>query len=338
MSAGAAERQSLSDLVRPVEAGAHVVAAAFIGEAAVFALADGAVVLSSPRETERVTAHPDGGILAAVGDGSALVTGGDDGRVVRIGDGGAPEEIANTGGTWIDAVAMGADGAIAWSAGKSVTARDPKGWQASLATPSAARGLAFSPKGFQLAVAHYNGVTLWFPRVATAPKELAWKGSHLDVTWSPDARFVVSSMQENALHGWRVADSAHMRMTGYPAKPRSLSWANDGKWLASSGADSAVLWPFQSKDGPMGKQPQELGVRNARIERVAFHPGAPVLAIGYVDGCILLVRLGDDTELLARAPEKGGKAVTALTWSRSGRQLAFGTADGAAGVLALQRL
>ena len=68
------------------------------------------------------------------------------------------------------------------------------------------------------------------------------------VTWSPDARFLVSSMQENALHGWRlVPDKAHMRMSGYPSKTRSFSWSHDGQFLATSGAEAAIIWPFDTK-------------------------------------------------------------------------------------------
>ena len=69
------------------------------------------------------------------------------------------------------------------------------------------RGLAFLPKGYRLAAAHYNGVSLWFPNADATPQLLEWKGSHLDATVSPDGRFLVTSMQENALHGWRLADA-----------------------------------------------------------------------------------------------------------------------------------
>ena len=86
-------------------------------------------------------------------------------------------------------------------------------------------------------------------------------------------RFVVTSMQENSLHGWRlVPDKGNMRMSGYPSKTRSVSWSGDGKWLATSGAEAAILWPFDSKEGPMGKPPRECGVRPAKVSRVAFHP------------------------------------------------------------------
>src|SRR5438105_880060 len=81
--------------------------------------------------------------------------------------------------------------------------------------PSSAGGLAFAPKGFRLAIAHYNGATLWFPNAAAAPERVEWKGSHLAARFSPDGKFLVTAMQEPMLHAWRLADGRHMRMSGY---------------------------------------------------------------------------------------------------------------------------
>jgi len=84
----------------------------------------------------------------------------------------------------------------------------------------------------------------------------------------------------------------------------------------------------------MGKAPRECGVRPRRVTSVSFHPKALVLAIGYDDGLVMLVRLTDASELLVRRPEQGG-AITALAWDREGNRLAFGTDGGIAGVLTL---
>lgn len=329
---------TLTSAVEPIAAGEAVIAAAFLGETPAFALADGTVLLVDDGAERRVAAHPNAGILVAASDGARLVTGGDDGRVVATDASGATEILGDEKGKWIDAVALH-DGAVAWSAGRCVRARSTKGELKTLDLPSSSRGLAFFPKGYRLAAAHYNGATLWFPN-AGKPQTLEWNGSHLDATVSPDGRFVVTSMQENTLHGWRVADGKNMRMAGYPGKTRSFSWSHDGKWLATSGADACIIWPFAGKDGPMGQQPRECGVRaNAPVTRVAFHPGALVVAIGYEDGLTMLARITDGSEILVRrAAANPDKArVTTLAWDAKGARLLFGAENGEAGVLMLPK-
>jgi len=338
MSSPGATDTSLADYIRPVLAESHVTGTAFLGPVAAFALGDGTVILASGESVSRINVHNGSAVLVAASDGRRIVTGGDDGRVVATSATGLTEEIgAADKGAWIDAVATGPDGAVAWSAGRKAHVRDGKGALFSLDLPSSGRGLAFGARGFQLCIARYNGVSIWFPRTQGTPRELAWKGSHLDVTVSPDGRFVVSTMQENEMHGWRLADGGNMRMSGYPSKVRSMSWSHDGKWLASSGADAAIVWPFMTRDGPMGKPPLELGIRPARVERVAFHPEAPVLAVGYRDGCVLFIRMDDESILQARPASEGG-AISALAWSADGMMLAFGTEEGAAGVLTLPKV
>jgi WD40 repeat protein len=199
--------------------------------------------------------------------------------------------------------------------------------------PSTVAGLAFAPKGFRLAVAHYNGVSLWFPNSQAAAEKLEWKGSHLAVGFSPDGRFIVTAMQEPTLHGWRVQDGKNMRMSGYSARVRSFNWSGDGAYLATSGSEQLILWPYDGKDGPMGKQPKLLAPMQTRVVTVACHPKQPVVAVGYADGLVLLVRSEDGAEIVARRP--GGSPVTALGWDRAGARLGFGTEDGEAGVVNL---
>lgn len=327
---------SLTSAFASFDAGAEIVAAAFLGDAPVLALADGRLAFFGEEGGLRhMAAHSEGAILVAASDGRRLVTGGDDGLVIAS-DLSGSQIVADEKGKWIDAVAARADGTLAWSAGRELRARSPKGEARTLPLPSSSRGVAFFPKGYRLAVALYNGVSLWFPN-AGAPEFLEWKGSHLDVTVSPDGKFVLTSMQENMLHGWRVSDGKNMRMAGYPAKTRSLSWSHDGKWLATSGADACIVWPFQSKDGPMGEAPRECGVRaEIKVTRVAFHPSALAVAIGYEDGMVLLCRLTDAAELLVRRPDEGAPArISALCWDAKGRRLLVGAATGATGLLTL---
>ncbi|MEH2566719.1 hypothetical protein V1289_006346 [Bradyrhizobium sp. AZCC 2289] len=43
------------------------------------------------------------------------------------------------------------------------------------------------------------------------------------------------------MHGWRLADNRHMRMSGYPGRVRSMSWSAGGKGLATSGSEKSHI-------------------------------------------------------------------------------------------------
>jgi WD40 repeat protein len=325
---------SVVERTRPVKADAPVVGAHFFGNTAVLVLGDEALLLVPRQGDVRSLAVHGGAILSSSADAERLITGGDDGKVVATDAGGASATIAtDSKRRWIDHVAAGPSGAVAWSAGKQAFVRTAKGEERVLEAPSTVGGLAFAPKGLRLAIAHYNGLSLWFPNAQSEPEKLEWKGSHLGATWSPDGKFAVSSMQEPMLHGWRLADGKDMRMSGYGARVRSLDWSTGGKWLATSGSTQLILWPFQGKDGPMGKQPRILAPTEAQAEVIACHPKQEVVAVGYADGLVLLVRIEDGAEVLAHKP--GGAPITALAWSAAGGLLAFGTEDGEAGVVDL---
>ena len=124
-----------------------------------------------------------------------------------------------------------------------------------------------------------------------------------------------------------------MRMSGYSTRVRSLSWTSDGAFLATSGSEQLILWPFDGKDGPMGKQPKMLAASKARVTVVACHPRQPVVAAGYSDGAVVMVRIDDGALIAARAADE--QPVTALGWNPAGQILAFGTEAGDAGILVL---
>jgi WD40 repeat protein len=325
---------SVTDKVRPLALGMPVISVHFLGDRAAFIGAEENVALvDAAGEISKVAVH-GGGILCVAADGARLVMGGDDGKLVALDKKGEVALLATDAKRrWIDNVALHPDGAVAWSAGKTAFVRSGKAEEKSFEVPSTVGGLAFAPKGVRLAIAHYNGVSLWFPNMAANAEILEWAGSHLGVVFSPDNKFLVTAMHEPALHGWRLADHRHMRMTGYPGRVRSMSWSAGGKALATSGADSVIMWPFASKDGPMGKEPAMFAPLQARVSMVACHPRQDILAVGYSDGTILMVRMTDGAEILVR--KNGTAAVSALAWSAKGSLLAFATEDGDGGLLEL---
>lgn len=325
---------------------AFVVAAAFErGNAGcAFALGDGtvAIVRRGADEWTRSQAH-EGAVLALAADAApqGWISGGDDGRFYRIGPDGTAALIAPFGMRWVENVASWTDGAktrlVACSAGKRVVIYNAKDDELKVFEhPSTVTGLVFDAKGKRVAASHYNGASLWFiASRSDSPRKLEWKGSHVGIAISPDGDCVVTAMQDNALHGWRLSDNQHMRMTGYPAKIKALSFTRSGKWLATSGADSVVLWPFFA-GGPMGKPPTELaGGDGIPCTYVACHPKEDLVAAGFADGVVVVADIASARILPVAGPGRG--SVSTVAWSPDGSDLAFGTETGFAAVVDLSK-
>jgi len=324
--------------------GAHVVAAAVeaASRVAAFALGDGTVALIALGDPKRLAARPalhDGAALALAADVApgGFLTGGDDGRLARLDATGEAATLGTWPGRWVEHVlAFPGTGAQGWRAaavGRSVQVLDGGGAVVkTLPHPSTVTGLATDAKGKRLAASHYNGASLWFVAAKEdRPRALAWKGSHIGLALSPDGRFLVTAMQENTLHGWRLEDGADMRMSGYPAKTKSLAFSARARWLATSGAEAVVCWPMTG-DGPMGKPPKELaGGDGVLVTVVAAHPQHEVVAAGFADGLIVLVEI--ESGRVLPVADQGRGAATALAWSPDGRWLAFGTETGFAAVV-----
>lgn len=313
--------------------GAFVVEALFTRFGAAFVMADGSVRFDSGESFE---AH-DGAALCAVAHpgGEGVISGGDDGRVVLTTPAGSTE-LADLSGRWIDALAVsGESGLLAFVAGRDVHVRDLKDatFQRRFAHERAVASLSFDPKGRRLACATYGGVVLWYARIAEQkPQMLKWAGSHTLARYSPDGRFLMSSMQENALHGWRLADNKDMRMGGYPAKVKSLAFLSKGALMATSGAPGVVVWPFAGANGPMGRDAVEIGVdESCLVIQVAGHASGSRLAAGLSDGRVWTADLkGAGIDYLKA--EKGAP-ISALAVSDDGRFVAYGDEAGGAAVV-----
>lgn len=322
---------------------AFVVASGFSrdGKTAAFALGDGTlrlVSLSDKDKWREVTAH-DGAILSLAQDAwpGGFITGGDDGRFRRIAADGTVTDVAALGSRWVEHVASfpgeKGKGLLACAIGKFVHVFDDAGQKIkTLEHPSSVTGLVFDGKGKRVAASHYNGASLWFVAAKTdSARKLEWKGSHIGIAISPDGDAVMTAMQENALHGWRLSDNQHMRMSGYPGKTDSLSFTKGGKWLATSGADAIVIWPFTG-GGPMGKAPTELaGGDDVTCTRALAHPVQEAIAGGFADGLVVLADIGSGRILPVAKAGRG--SVSALAWSVDGTHLAFGTETGFAAIV-----
>ena len=341
--ANPAWRQTLPP-ARTVTADAPAAACAFSrdGATAAFALGDGSVrsipadiAASAPEANPPVHG---GAVLALVGDpaGDGFVSGGDDGRLLRLGADGAATELVNQKGKWVEHLAAHRTGAIAASAGKSAFVVKAGEVREFGPHPSTVADLDFSKDGSRIACAHYSGITVWsIGNVTLPPRRFAWAGSHVALKWSTDGKFIATGTQENDIHVWRMAQATDMRMQGYPAKVKSLSWTADARFLYTSAQPVFTAWPFSGK-GPEGKPPLQFGEEGAGLLAVvAAHPAAEFVAGGYDSGELQLGDIKTRRSVVLKMAD--GSAITCLAWSPDGYKLAVGNEGGALLVVDLKR-
>ena len=309
-----------------------------------FALGDGRVRLLPADVKEAASDAPEpvhkGAVLSLIADptGDGFVSGGDDGRLLRIAPDGSAGEIANHKGKWIDKLAAHrSNGTFAASVGKMALVVDKSGEMREFGPhASTVAAVDFSKDGSRIATAHYGGITVWsIGQVTLPPRRFAWQGSHVALRWSTDGKFIATGTQENDIHVWRIAQASDMRMQGYPAKVKSLSWSADARWLYTSSQPVFTAWPFAGK-GPEGKPPLQFGDEGAGLLTVvAAHPAAEFVAGGYDSGELQLGDIKTRRSVVLKMAD--GSAVSCLAWSPDGFHLAAGNENGDLLVIDLRR-
>lgn len=329
---------------RSLATDAPVAACAFSrdGSTVAFALGDGQVRLlpadiAAPTPTAAAPLH-GGAVLALIADptGDGFVSGGDDGRVLRIAPDGSATELLAQKGKWVEHLAAHRNGAVAIGVGRTMFVAKDDEVREFGPHQSTVAGLDFSKDGSRVACAHYGGITVWsIGQVILPPRKLAWRGSHVALKWSTDGKFIATGTQENDIHVWRVAQATDMRMQGYPAKVKSLSWTADARFLYTSAQPVFTAWPFSGK-GPEGKPPLQFGDEGAGlITVVAAHPAAEFVAGGYDSGELQLGDIKAKRSVVLKMADSS--AITCLAWAPDGFRLAVGNERGDLQIIDLKR-
>lgn len=294
---------------------------------------------SRPRRAIHLAAHADGLLGLAwqpVGPG-LLASGGQDGRgrLWRPGIERPHTELAAPA-RWVEQLAWRADGdALALAGGRRVVCLDAAGhqrWEAA-PLPGTVSGLAWRPGGELLAGTH-GGIHRLSGDTGSSLAWLAWEGALLNLSLSPDDRVVASSCQDHSVHFWYLANGSDAQMGGYPHKPMALAWHPRTLWLATSGAEAALLWPFEGP-GPEGLPPLELHYHGAPLGALAFSQDGDHLATGCRAGEVAVWTLRGGKHILDVVELSG--AIAHLAWCRrqDGDWLAIATGTGEVHVLRL---
>jgi WD40 repeat protein len=325
----------------PVSSMAHSAAVGLIATGS----ADGAIVLWNvarrAADGEPLTDGSPVRALAFSNDGGTLAAGG--GRRIVIWDVATRRARATTpagDGGEVAHVAFSPDGGtlVSCSSGGAV-----EFWEADTLRPgghplSLGKTLnrtAFSPDGRLLAVAAWDGVTVWDVGARRMIHDLSGEhnGAVYDVAFSPDGRLLASGSLDGTVILWdrRTWQPEGRRLAGHEGGVNSLAFVEGGRLLATGGDDGrVVVWNLESRE-PLF--PPLTGHRIAVTGLIPLSDGGDdALAAGNSEGEVVMWNInplrGKPGIQAGQLSDGGDSSVEALGFSPDGRLLAAAYQDG----------
>lgn len=284
-------------------------------------------------------AHRRGGTaLGWSRDGATLATAGQDG-VARLWDGQTADERAElpAGDAWVERLAWcPEDDLLATAAGKSLRLWSAGGELVAAFTdhPSTIADIAWRPRSREITAATYGGLTIRAAEPGAAATRHAWQGSTLVIAWSPDARYIATGDQDATVHFWITRTGDDLQMWGYPNKVRELAWHFSGRYLATGGGPSVVIWDCGGK-GPERRKPLMLDSHEVPLTALAYQRAGSMLASACQGGRVVLWQPTQHRRPVGEVtlPDP----VSQLAWSPDDRLLAAASVDGTILVLSPPR-
>jgi WD40 repeat protein len=275
--------------------------------------------------TWSVMAHDAGALQAKwCPTGEVVASAGEDGNVKLWNpETGVLVNTLTVNRQWVDRIAWSPDGKLlAAVAGNTLVVwqRDGEELMRFDGHPSTVTAIAWQQNSKQIATACYRGVSVFHvDRPGRPVKTLSCLGSLIALAWSPDGKAIAAGSQDRMLQFWRLGGNktGHAEMKGYPEKVSNVAWNADGRYLASAGGNTAVIWKNQGK-GPAGTAPRVLKGHRQRVTHLRYQHAGPLLATGDQAGDVFLWRMADEQPLESWPV---GAAVTAIAWAPDDRTL-----------------
>ena len=174
------------------------------------------------------------------------------------------------------------------------------------------------------ATSSYGGARLWNVNQQSHKRFLEWKGSLLNICYSPNGKVLSAGCQDGAAHIWLLPSGDDLFMNGYPTKVRELSWDSSSRYLATGGGEDVIVWDFSGK-GPSGSKPLVLPGHDSFISVLSFAPFGVRLASGGLDGKVLVWNLDAKSKVSAGHADS---EASGLSWRADGKQLVASFASG----------
>lgn len=158
-----------------------------------------------------------------------------------------------------------------------------------------------------------------------------------DVAFQPSDPKVIASASGNQVHLWNADTGKFIRTLvslGKTDKPiKSIAFSPDGKLLAV-GADDGIVRVVRLEDGQVTFTSPG---RNARIEKVAFHPSGDWIAVADSNSQVAVFATSRPNPLIVSVPGVDAGEVLGVAFTSDGAALIAGGRDGKSRMIALPK-
>ena len=310
------------------------------GEVKVWEVSSGKVLFTLTDQT------PTKGAMAFSPDGKSFAVGGNRTVTIRDASGGAKEFTFRGHTAPVTAVAFSADGKQVASAGAAEAVRvwEPDGGKEIANVPlNRGRLTRLGYRGDGVLLLEFANGALIILALQTRERRVAFEGYGTDQGWpsapSPDGRLVTHLAPAETVRVWeRLGNQEAFALRGHTAPITHVAFSAGGERIATASQDHTVrVWTAL-----FGQENLVFPGHTAPVNAVAYSPDGHTLATASADGTLRLREADTGQEVLilgghALTPVPGRRpdgtfyplgGVTAIAYSRDGKRLASGGADG----------